>query len=437
MKLLRTSLWTVLLAGVTLAAVVPLVALQSRPLVLEVDQLSTERAAQAHDLASRIVAEVTRSDAPGSLVLRKNELNGLMALAARAFPRLAGRVNANQYTVLAALTIRLPDNPFGSYLNLALAINESESGLDIDQAMIGPVTLPGSIAEPLGRLLLNLALGNGNGSFLLDIVQGVTIADDEIQVTFHSVPDFQDRLAGIRDRLKLARDEAAVLGDPALIRIYYDQIVDLAELADPRQPISLAAYMTPVFQVAQSRSRVHSPMEENRAAILALAIYFGSSRFETLTGPVHSPAQVPHESRAGPVTLAQRQDLRLHFIYSAALELASDAGASFAIGEFKEMLDTSADGSGYSFADLAADRAGVWFAEAATRDDVSARRLQGLVAGSSSEAVFFPSVDDLPEGLSQQAFEAEYGSVDGPRHQSMVAEIDRRLLALPLFLTEP
>ena len=42
--------------------------------------------------------------------------------------------------------------------------------------------------------------------------------------------------------------------------------------------------------------------------------------------------------------------------------MASSGGAAFSAGEYKELLDSNPYGSGFSFDDLAADRAGIRFA---------------------------------------------------------------------------
>jgi len=131
--------------------------------------------------------------------------------------------------------------------------------------------------------------------------------------------------------------------------------------------------------------------------------------------------------------LAGRRDLRLHFIISAGLELLSDRGITNAIGEFKELLDTRSRGSGFSFADLAADRAGVVFAETATRDKNSAVRLQQQLRNNVDEGLFFPSVADLQEGISRTEFAQQYNNTDSEAYRGTVAEIDERLRKLPAY----
>jgi hypothetical protein len=58
--------------------------------------------------------------------------------------------------------------------------------------------------------------------------------------------------------------------------------------------------------------------------------------------------------------------------------------------------------------------------------------VQIILAGNFSERAFFPSIKGLPEGLKKAAFEAKFGQVDSPKYNVMVAEIKRRIAALPI-----
>ena len=165
-------------------------------------------------------------------------------------------------------------------------------------------------------------------------------------------------------------------------------------------------------------------MSENRAAILAMAMYFGNARlFEAMIGRVRTGALAGVGSRQGAAKLAGRNDLMLHFIISAGLKVASMSGISYTIGEVKELLDAARGGSGFSFADLAADRAGVRFAEVAVNSESAAL----------DEAAFFPDIVGLPEGLDERRFEATYGGLEGAAYTAMVREIDARIARCPAY----
>jgi hypothetical protein len=132
------------------------------------------------------------------------------------------------------------------------------------------------------------------------------------------------------------------------------------------------------------------------------------------------------------VTLAERGDFAQHFSVSAALAAVAGTPLSNAVGLYKE-IDDSRGGSGFSFADLAADRAGTHFGERAVASARSALQMQERVTIGLVEADFMPPARDLPEGLSEAEFKRRYGSVDSPRYREVAERIEQRLGALALY----
>ena len=99
------------------------------------------------------------------------------------------------------------------------------------------------------------------------------------------------------------------------------------------------------------------------------------------------------------------------------------------VGVYKEVAD-SRGGSGFSFNDLAADRAGTRFGELA----VQAPELLQTRAGTlAQESEFMPLAADLPENMPETDFKRRFGGVGAPSYNSMLAEIDRRVAGLGLF----
>ncbi len=86
-----------------------------------------------------------------------------------------------------------------------------------------------------------------------------------------------------------------------------------------------------------------------------------------------------------------------------------------------------------AFVRRAADRAGIRFAEVATASEASARALQSALAAGAKETDFFPRVGDLPEGLSDAEFKANFGDVDSPAYGAMVKQIDSRIAKIALY----
>ena len=129
------------------------------------------------------------------------------------------------------------------------------------------------------------------------------------------------------------------------------------------------------------------------------------------------------------MTLAGRDDFPRHLLISAALAAEGTGPLSRAIGVYKEVAD-SQGGSGFSFNDMAANRAGTRLGEWAVTQP---QRLQAALARGVKESDLMPPWNDLPEFLPEAEFRQRYGGVGAPPYESMLAEIDRRVEALPVF----
>jgi hypothetical protein len=169
-------------------------------------------------------------------------------------------------------------------------------------------------------------------------------------------------------------------------------------------------------------------IEQNRAAILALGIAIGHERLARFVGlnPSDPLVREATKLRQG-ATLRGRGDWPRHFCLSAALVVLENPFISDAGGLLKEQLDVLARGSGFSFTDLAADRAGVKFSAAATDSEHAAQAMRLRLQGAFAVNDFFPPVADLPENLTVEQFRHDYGGVGDPRYRQKMREIEVRL----------
>lgn len=81
----------------------------------------------------------------------------------------------------------------------------------------------------------------------------------------------------------------------------------------------------------------------------------------------------------------------------------------------------------------AADRAGTRFGELAVTSPDGVARLSGILARGLRETDLVPEARDLPEFMAEQEFKRRYGGIGQPAYLKMVAEIERRIAALPLY----
>ena len=131
----------------------------------------------------------------------------------------------------------------------------------------------------------------------------------------------------------------------------------------------------------------------------------------------------------GKPTIESRRDLAKHFFCSAALTATVGAASADQMGMMKEASD-SQGGTGFSFADIAANRAGIRFAESVLAGRFPLKQL----AESFSVRNFTPSIKGLPEGLAAAELLERFGGASDERFKSQLAEIDRRIDALPPYM---
>lgn len=127
-----------------------------------------------------------------------------------------------------------------------------------------------------------------------------------------------------------------------------------------------------------------------------------------------------------------RRDLLQHFVLSAFLTAAYGESVAEAAGVAKEILDAQG-GSGFSFADLAADYAGIAFAKAVLKEQISL----DTVASRFTTADYVPAITGLPEGLSWTAFLERFGSTSDERFRRLREEIRTAITRLPAYRHPP
>jgi hypothetical protein len=196
----------------------------------------------------------------------------------------------------------------------------------------------------------------------------------------------------------------------------------------PSGDARFGALLQAAFAPSETNRADLSAIEQNRAAILAFGIAVGHSNLARFIGLKTDSVLVQNAVAVSQgTTLNGHEDWPRHYAVSAAIAVLKHPIVSDASGLMREQLDTLTRGSGFSFGDLAADRAGVRFASAATRSNVAAEAMQARLRNGFSIKDFFPLEIHFPENLSIEEFRHNFGSVGGERYQSTVNEIETAL----------
>lgn len=349
----------------------------------------------------------------GRLYVLQASADDLQWLAQQAARLGGGAARVQLAPGHAQLQLSLPWRRF--WLNAVVDLGDSATRPVLLRAQLGQLVLPGVLAEPLLALALRLAdPPQGDWPGWHQVLQGTRWQADRGLVVYRWRADIPGRVA---DRLVPAPQLAR-------LRAYHDALDALVRAQPGSQDLS--ALLVPLLGLARERSGpghdAGDAAAENRAALLVLATHVTGRPLRTLLPAARAWPRIPQRG----VSLAGRPDFPLHFMVSAALAAEGSGPLSDALGLVKEVSDAR-QGSGFSFNDIAVNRAGTRLGELAVR---APRRLQAALA---SPVQLLPDVADLPEFLPEAEFVARYGGIGAPAYRAMLADIEARVAALPLY----
>ncbi|MCX5643195.1 MAG: hypothetical protein NTZ17_00680 [Phycisphaerae bacterium] len=311
------------------------------------------------------------------------------------------------------------------YLNLELAggvgVEKGVLRLDMDRGRLGGIEVPRRLLGWLSRIVAAQIRLDRRWKPFLEATQEMRIEPKLVRLAYGCVrlpPELRRELLG-----PTAANEETL----ASTRAQIDHFLAVVKPLPPSQ-LTFGLCFETVFALARERSAQRDPVMENRAGIFALGILLGHPRIKEFLGW----ARAERDEDAARLALARvvlrgRSDWTKHFCVSAVIAVLSDEAVSGAAGLLKEELDADTGGSGFSFSDLLADRAGTTFAIRATCDEAAARAMQARLAGGFRVDDFFPPAADLPEGIPDAQFQSQYGGVGGERYLRLIEEIERRV----------
>jgi len=396
-------------------------AIQSAPLVNISQGLNQENVARIKEVLRDADPRWLRVGDRRTLSLVEDDFNLILNYGLRHFVQGAVQVKLESDSASVSASIPLPGILQGRYFNTGFRVDQSGDNFTVRDWRLGDLPLPDWLSRqlvPLGHRLLSnwpqyLAA--------LSALEQVQLTPNNIQVTYHWQQELKDQLRATGRQL-LFSDR-----DQERLRFYHQTLYRLSGSKLRRG--SLAPLLGSLFEQAGKRSTSGADaVAENRALLTALSFHLARvdlSPFLTM------PAQpLSYQWLLWP-TLSGRRDLAQHFVISAGISATAGTNIAEAAGLFKELKD-SQGGSGFSFADLAADRAGTRFALLAL-DPSRARDLQQRLQGIRSESDFMVDIERLPEGMQRAEFTRRYDNLDNAAYRDMLAEIERRLDACALY----
>jgi hypothetical protein len=355
----------------------------------------------------------TRPDEIGTIELSLADLNLAGNYLLNRFNKGKAIIALKEHKIRFAVTASLPDNALGKYVNISFRLGHEDGKPlpTLTKFKAGKLLLPSKIAA----FVIDTAIKRTslNEYFLLatDPIKAVAINDDKITITYHPS----------RATLATARDILTHNNTNADTNAYQSKLTEIVRHHDPDWRLSLAELLQPLFALAYQRSTLETAIEENRAVINTINDYVNNPK---------TAANIPQPYF--PAFLYKRIDLAQHFIGSAAITASVNSQIAQAIGEEKELHDAQV-GSGFSFIDLTADKAGTHFGELATANPKSARKMQAAMAKIKDYTDFMPDPRTLPEHMDEATFKRRYGAINSAAYQKVSKQIDALIAAAPIY----
>jgi hypothetical protein len=334
---------------------------------------------------------------------------GINYLASRNL-RGRGALVLAEETAEIRLTLRPPI--FNGYINLRANLREASGEPHLTSASIGTLPLPPWLVELVLHNAIRLAGFEHEWQLAKRALRSLEFdpSRQRVIVSYVWEPALLDR----------ARNIAVSPQDVARIRSAHENLAGLLDHKAPGGRVPLVEVLKPMLDIGGDDQYAN-----RRAAILAVAAYLSEKNL------AHVIPEAQNWPRLRPVllTLLGRGDSAQHFAVSAALAAWAGEPIADAIGVYKELLDAR-HGSGFSFADLAADRAGTRFGQLLTAQP---GRIDRLLASEFADQALVPMLNDLPESIPEREFRRRFGAPGSPGYQKINDEIERRLNDLPLY----
>ena len=324
-----------------------------------------------------------------------------------------------------SMSILLPSIPTNIYANIHFKTFYKNQQINIQNITVGHLPVPRFVYDLLLPSVKAFFIDQYPDYFkLISNIKDINFSENELKIRYQWDRKFAHQVK------KLSKDLLFTNEEQKRIAFYYEKLGQISRLY-LWKPTSVHKVMQPLFQHALKRVELGAnPVQENKAILMTLGIMASGVRINYLFKPQKN--KYLRHVYYGRLQLSGRRDLMQHFLISAALTVSTNKMLTDTIGLSKEMSDADG-GSGFSFADLLADRAGVAFGKMAASEETALLLMKKMVNKNLSPRDFMPSHKDLPEAISKLEFSQKYIDVNNPKYLYLEQEISQRISKLPFY----
>ncbi len=310
-----------------------------------------------------------------------------------------------------------------AHVNIEASLAASEGMPAIKSLRIGKLAVPDNLTNfVLRQLFFWLTTISTDVRVGMEAFRKIDLSRDGIAISYYWQGWGNDH----SDQFSFS---APLFNQEAIARLHrYHTFLNQTNRQNSARAITLSEMLTKLMQETTRNPSHTDTKEEIRAAMLVAAFHVLRLPLKLIASEA---AKWPPPVRVE-ITLDGRTDFAMHFIASTVIAAYTDTILSDAIGFYKELEDARS-GSGYSFNDIAANRAGTSFATKIMESQSSAQKIRAAILAGIDDSDLMPYWVDLPEHLSEKAFLEKFGGTHTAAYQKLIHKIERRVSSLKLL----
>lgn len=352
-----------------------------------------------------------------NITLNEKDLNLALSYLLNYYAHSTSSILVKNDHLQFKISLPLHKNNVGKYLNFSFHLTKQQGYPVINALKIGRINIADEFAGLLLESMIKYTPLKDYYILAAQHIRDIQISNNRLTINYITTEN-----SNPGNKLSLNNKSYQSV-------IFYQQhLSNIVSQHDPKWRLSLADLLQPLFKLAYQRSTMDTAIAENRAVLIAISSYVNKNEIQAFL-----PFKLAPETKKDyPAFLYKRTDMAKHFMISAVLAATGAETLAHILGQEKELNDAK-QGSGFSFIDLAGDRAGLRFGKTAIASPKEARRLQNRMFKIKDYTAFMPEVRDLPENMNHTVFKQHFESVYSAKYQNMLKKIDQRIAQLVIY----
>ena len=159
-------------------------AVQDSPAVEKTRALSLQDFKTAQQLVRRYDLHLISPNQVTEFNATTSEINSFLKVSEKLIPNIATQVQTARGGILIKMSVSLPSNPLGSYLNIRAIIDSSSQGLIFHQFLVGQVKIPQKLIKPGLHYALDKITGQIITKNILNSIRSVRVIGPKIYIRF-------------------------------------------------------------------------------------------------------------------------------------------------------------------------------------------------------------------------------------------------------------